>query len=791
MIEKLILFSIFTGIVAATSQCNLGHKLYSVEAGKVSVLPGLSNLMLLTVGSLYFADSTSMCTQLSVEFKVCLFVSLDVILKLSCANTAHSIAFQGRRTFVSGLILTDNNFLLLCCATLSQLVQQNPRNENRCVWVPPIMTVENGPSIRFDPPLNSNEYIRDMSIKRIGNGQVQVKSQICKFTVQRTNCDEATMPEDDKQAYSLLQLRLSRTESFFKNHNGTDPRDFFDIPLPQQDTFKPEEQAVPTTRKPLVSAPKQRLPQMSTAIQLLNNPQHAQPLIQPQNDAVDARIHSLQYQEQQQFKAPFAQQLPAIQRQLSRVVPQNVAPIRPIVTEGLTANHYLSNQHLLNGQTMQQRRNFDPSPFQQPAFFVRPALPRKASRAASAATTRNLNGVSQLDVGPDAYFSLSGPSQVNAASATSRRPQQRFVLATNQNGQWGSKQRHNLYKPPLHYNSADVSQFEERPFKSSLSIRKLHLGAARHSPDFIDKSDEPTFYGGSFASGEFAASARHLRLTNNLRPFTSRHFPDEFETSKHVDHFEPKEYTKQSSSDLDVSKHLLEKPELPRNFKENEAKTPKAPTLIFQPAQRTIVHAVDPQVLSGPYRTAYTSTTRHPVQQTSWSLNSQTTALSSIPPTIRPVVAPPIIPQERLNQTYVDASVEEERKKQESLTNLLNCCQQQAPGCRHLCTPSVSKEQIKRAIQTNECPPLSMTSVLQCFPRFYNISNVGQCCEQAANIPTPPTNVNSLLSNLSPSPRLPGQCTSLCAPNFKLSFSHFACVDHISIIVDCYQDLIR
>jgi hypothetical protein len=42
------------------------------------------------------------------------------------------------------------------------------------------------------------------------------------------------MSEDDKQAYSLLQLRLSRTESFFKTHNGTDPREFFDLPTPQQ-----------------------------------------------------------------------------------------------------------------------------------------------------------------------------------------------------------------------------------------------------------------------------------------------------------------------------------------------------------------------------------------------------------------------------------------------------------------------------------------------------------------------------------------------------------------------------
>ncbi|KAI6240806.1 hypothetical protein M3Y99_00424400 [Aphelenchoides fujianensis] len=99
--------------------------------------------------------------------------------------------------------------------------------------------------------------------------------------------------------------------------------------------------------------------------------------------------------------------------------------------------------------------------------------------------------------------------------------------------------------------------------------------------------------------------------------------------------------------------------------------------------------------------------------------------------------------------------------------------------------------QIKRAIQTNQCPPLSMTSVLQCFPRFYDISSVGQCCEVAAAAPRSSAPApSSFLSPPSSPPRLPGQCQSLCAPNFKLSFSHFACVDHISTIVDCYRDLL-
>lgn len=221
------------------------------------------------------------------------------------------------------------------------------------------------------------------------------------------------------------------------------------------------------------------------------------------------------------------------------------------------------------------------------------------------------------------------------------------------------------------------------------------MGAARHSPDFEDRSDEPTSYGGSFASSEFAASTRHLRLTNNLRPFSARHFPESTET--------------------------IQTPK------------PSAPTLIFQPAQRTIVHEVDPSVVAGLHRTVHT--TREPFMN-NWNSNGGTTALVAIPPTVRPVAAPPSlidqssgIEQEfggtgvpnfesrgstfgnggptfgdrtlppafndkSLPPAFVDASVEEERRRQESLANLLDCCQQQAPGCRHLCTPSVSKEQV-------------------------------------------------------------------------------------------------
>lgn len=52
-------------------------------------------------------------------------------------------------------------------------------------------TVENHATIRFDPPLANNEYIRDMIVKRKTNGQVKINSEICKFTTQITSCERS------------------------------------------------------------------------------------------------------------------------------------------------------------------------------------------------------------------------------------------------------------------------------------------------------------------------------------------------------------------------------------------------------------------------------------------------------------------------------------------------------------------------------------------------------------------------------------------------------------------------
>lgn len=95
-----------------------------------------------------------------------------------------------------------------------------------------------------------------------------------------------------------------------------------------------------------------------------------------------------------------------------------------------------------------------------------------------------------------------------------------------------------------------------------------------------------------------------------------------------------------------------------------------------------------------------------------------------------------------------------------------------------------------------------MTSVIQCFPRYYNVTSVAQCCHANTHTGATKTGRNSyfgattLNNSFKPTTsiqaqKLPEQCLSLCEPGFKLSFAHFACIDHISTIVECYQSILK
>uniref|UniRef100_A0A915D5Y2 Uncharacterized protein n=1 Tax=Ditylenchus dipsaci TaxID=166011 RepID=A0A915D5Y2_9BILA len=184
---------------ATVVQCNLGLKMYSVESGN------------------------AICAPLSPSFKCIEACEWNT----SCALTSHFTAFRGKRSYVAGMVLTNATFLVQCCASLATIVQTNAQQEPTCVWVPDMETVEERGTVRFDPPLSSNEYIREMLIQRKGNGQVSVKAQICKYTVQRTNCDREEMSPEESRFYSLLLLRLSRTKAFLSSGNKTSSKTGF------------------------------------------------------------------------------------------------------------------------------------------------------------------------------------------------------------------------------------------------------------------------------------------------------------------------------------------------------------------------------------------------------------------------------------------------------------------------------------------------------------------------------------------------------------------------------------
>lgn len=64
------------------------------------------------------------------------------------------------------------------------------QQESKCVWVTTVETVEKQGTLRFKPPLATDEYIREVIIERMDNEQVKINAQICKYLIQRTTCDK-------------------------------------------------------------------------------------------------------------------------------------------------------------------------------------------------------------------------------------------------------------------------------------------------------------------------------------------------------------------------------------------------------------------------------------------------------------------------------------------------------------------------------------------------------------------------------------------------------------------------
>uniref|UniRef100_A0A1I8BFV6 DB domain-containing protein n=1 Tax=Meloidogyne hapla TaxID=6305 RepID=A0A1I8BFV6_MELHA len=91
-------------------------------------------------------------------------------------------------------------------------------------------------------------------------------------------------------------------------------------------------------------------------------------------------------------------------------------------------------------------------------------------------------------------------------------------------------------------------------------------------------------------------------------------------------------------------------------------------------------------------------------------------------------------------------------------------------------------------MSTGRCPPLSLTNVIQCFPRFYNITSVGQCCASSILLNN---NLPAINSFMQIKREIPPQCLSLCSSNFHLTIAHFACIEYVEHILGCYRQLLE
>uniref|UniRef100_A0A1I7ZD01 MICOS complex subunit n=1 Tax=Steinernema glaseri TaxID=37863 RepID=A0A1I7ZD01_9BILA len=100
-----------------------------------------------------------------------------------------------------------------------------------------------------------------------------------------------------------------------------------------------------------------------------------------------------------------------------------------------------------------------------------------------------------------------------------------------------------------------------------------------------------------------------------------------------------------------------------------------------------------------------------------------------------------------------------------------SCCEAKVgEKCRDICSLKADKTTINEILKKRNCPLLSLISVLRCFNDVYDTSSVATCCRAADK-------------------RIPSQCHDACSPNFKLSYKHLHCVEHVVDVYHCYRTL--
>ncbi|CAJ0933555.1 unnamed protein product, partial [Mesorhabditis belari] len=132
--------------------------------------------------------------------------------KHNCSSTVGYEAFSGRRTFVSGLLINSKSLMALCCTSFATKIESDNRGE-RCAWRDWDSIPVLGPSIRAEPVLGVNHYIRDIEMERDGDSRVDARIEVCQYQKEMDSCQAEKLEEAEQHRLNLLKLRLERFQS--------------------------------------------------------------------------------------------------------------------------------------------------------------------------------------------------------------------------------------------------------------------------------------------------------------------------------------------------------------------------------------------------------------------------------------------------------------------------------------------------------------------------------------------------------------------------------------------------
>uniref|UniRef100_A0A914H212 DB domain-containing protein n=1 Tax=Globodera rostochiensis TaxID=31243 RepID=A0A914H212_GLORO len=753
--------AIFSNLIYCTAsegspQCNLGLKIFSIENGKAICAP---------IAPFQCVES-------------CEWIDSDGNGG-GCEQSSHYTAFRGRRTYLSGIVLSEQSFLLQCCASLATSVELDHDQQPLCHWAEEIETVVDRPNMRFEKVLGQMEYYRNLRTVRYGRSAIKLRAEVCRYSSERSICERNKMSRDDFHKYSLLLLRLQRTREFMQlktnlleanNRKLNVGSSVANDAKEHKNNHRTDQRAIFRNRTNSIgiSRDEQILVNGEVFGDVLNGPK-----VGAKNVETFGRRF---WGEKEEIVTP----------SIILFANSSSTQTTPFLTSYKTTKT-ISNKIMLN--------NTSPTTLSTKPFFIESVDrmlfndPRGKKAGHSVATLSQKDGSELPAVQKAEKYRISKTEPIGSMHNhdVAIGPH----LATRR-----------IRYPPQFVDQRIVDFYQNKSFARSPEAWRMgwpkgqrrrlwpvlatnttkELVAANTDQKWANEENSAEeLRGGQIRSGSAGKSGPKLHLTNAISNATT---------------------------------NILQQNQ---NFIKIRALSPTGPNL--PPFRRELRIKKLSQYSNSMGRTkpgGFLGVRRWPAVERSEKQSASTGGSASgaggsfasaepfeevgqTLPTLSPVL-PNALPQiathslERAPQFKFVSLVERPSEYQSkhfvgmasrAEGRLLECCQQQSPGCRAICRRDVNKEQVKKVMVSGQCPPVTMTGVIQCFPRFFNISSVSKCCAlrskfggNGANSPTKTQN-------------LPLQCLGLCAPNFHLTFAHLACVEHIEHILNCYRNLLE